>query len=67
MWQHYAYLALYIAAYMFDDTIMVTIGVVTLSKRKLQEGGGRFLKLLSGVIMLGLGLLLIVKPSWLGF
>jgi hypothetical protein len=66
-WQHYAYLALYIAGYIFDDSIMVTIGVVTLSKRKLQESGGRVLKLVSSVVMLALGTLLLVKPAWLGF
>jgi thiol-disulfide isomerase/thioredoxin len=67
LWQHYAYLALYIAGYIFDDSIMVTIGVVTLSKRKLQESGGRVLKLVSAVVMLALGTLLLAKPEWLGF
>lgn len=66
-WKHYAYLALYIAAYMFDDAVLVTIGVVTLGKRKLQERGGRWLKLLSGLVILTLGALLLVSPSWLGF
>jgi hypothetical protein len=66
-WKYYAYLTLYIAAYMLDDAILVTIGVVTLGKRKLQERGGRWLKLISGLIVLALGLLLLLRPHWLGF
>ncbi len=66
-WQYYAYLLLYISAYMLDDAILVTIGVVTLGKRKLQERGGRWLKLLSGLVVLGLGIALILRPTWLGF
>lgn len=64
-WKRYAYLGLYILAYMLDDAIMVTIVVVTLGKRKLQENEGRWLKLFSGVVILVLGLVLIFKPSLL--
>jgi hypothetical protein len=66
-WEYYAYLMLYIAAYMLDDAILVTVGVVTLGKRKLQERGGRWLKLLSGAVILMLGVLLLLRPGWLGF
>jgi hypothetical protein len=66
-WTYYAYLTLYIAAYMLDDAILVTIGVVSLGKWKLRERAGRSLKLLSGLVMLTLGILLLVRPSWLGF
>ncbi len=64
-WKTYAYLALYNVAYMLDDTIMVTIVVITLGKHKLQEDQGRYLKLFSGVVILILGLILIIKPSLL--
>ncbi len=64
-WQNYAYLALYIAAYMLDDTILLSIVVATLSHRKLQEREGRWLKLLSGVVILLLGITMILFPSWL--
>ncbi len=64
-WKQYAYLGLYILAYMLDDAIMVTIVVVTLGKRKLQENEGRWLKLFSGIVILILGLVLIFKPSLL--
>ncbi|MDA8743535.1 hypothetical protein N9N28_02775 [Rubripirellula amarantea] len=62
-WQNYAYLALYIAAYMLDDAFLLTIVVATLSHRKLQEREGRWLKLISGVVILALGIAMIFFPS----
>jgi len=62
---HYAYLLLYIVGYVADDALMVTIAVVTLGNRKLTERGGRWLKLVSGVAMLALGVVMIVRPEWL--
>jgi glutaredoxin len=64
-WQNYAFLALYIFAYVLDDALMVGIAVVTLSRRRLQEREGRWLKLASGVVMLGLAAVLLFKPAWL--
>lgn len=64
-WQNYGYLALYNLAYMLDDGVMVSIAVVTLSRRRLQEKEGRWLKLVSGVVMLALALVLLFKPEWL--
>ena len=64
-WAYYGYLALYNLAYMADDGLMLAIAVVTLSGRKLQERGGRWLKLLSGMVMLALGLVLLLRPEWL--
>ena len=65
MWEYYGYLGLYNLAYIADDSVMVTMAVVTLSHRKLQEREGRWLKLISGLVMLGLGLLLLFAPHWL--
>ena len=64
-WKYYGYLALYNAAYVADDGLMVTIAVITLGRHKLQEREGRRLKLISGTVMAGLGSLLILKPEWL--
>ncbi|MCA9185149.1 MAG: glutaredoxin domain-containing protein [Pirellulaceae bacterium] len=64
-WLDYLYLGLYIVAYMLDDTLLVASVVVALSKRKLQESHGRWLKLLSGTVILALGLLMLVRPEWL--
>ncbi|QEF98968.1 hypothetical protein Mal15_30260 [Stieleria maiorica] len=64
-WKNYSYLLLYIAAYMFDDALLVTVVVATLSHRRLQEREGRWLKLLSGAVILVLGLVMLLRPSWL--
>jgi hypothetical protein len=61
----YGYLLLYVLAYMFDDALMVGIVVATLSRRRLQETEGRWLKLISGLVILALGLVMIVRPEWL--
>ena len=58
---YYGYLLLYNAAYMLDDVIVLAIGVVTLSRHRLQENEGRWLKFVSGVAMVGLGAYLIVR------
>jgi uncharacterized membrane protein HdeD (DUF308 family) len=50
---------------MFDDAIMVAIAVATLSRLKLQQTGGRWLKLVSGTVILGLGLVMLLRPGWL--
>jgi glutaredoxin len=64
-WQYYGYLLLYNVAYVLDDGLMLALAVVTLSRRKLQERAGRWLKLASGSVMLALGALLIGRPAWL--
>ncbi len=61
----YGYLLLYIVAYMFDDALMVAGVTWTLSRLKLQETGGRWLKLVSGGVILLLGLTMLFKPEWL--
>ena len=57
---YYGYLLLYNVAYMFDDIVVLAIGVTTLSHRRLKDKEGRWLKLLSGVVMVGLGVYLIL-------
>ena len=64
-WEYYGYLGLYNLAYIFDDSLMVAIAVVTLSHRKLQDRAGRWLKLVSGATMAVLGAVLVVRPTWL--
>lgn len=60
---YYGYLALYNLAYIFDDALMVGIAVFTMNKFKLQERQGRWLKLLSGLVVVILGLLLLIAPE----
>jgi glutaredoxin len=59
---YYGYLLLYNLFYMLDDVIVLGVGVITLSQRRLQEREGKWLKLLSGLVMLGLGAYLIAAP-----
>lgn len=61
-WNYYGYIGLYIVMYMIDDVFILGVGVVTLSQKRLQEKEGRFLKLLSGAIMVLLGVYLIFVP-----
>jgi glutaredoxin len=58
---YYGYLLLYVGAYMFDDLVILSIGVALLSRHRLQEREGRWLKLVSGLVMVGLGVYLILQ------
>nr|WP_031431730.1 glutaredoxin domain-containing protein [Methylomicrobium agile] len=58
-WSYYGYLLLYNAAYMFDDVLVLGVGIFTLSQRRLQEKEGRWLKLASGGVMIALGVYLL--------
>ena len=62
---HYGYLGLYILGYLADDSIMVAIAVIALGSRKLTEDAGRWLKLVSGSVMLMLGAVMMLRPEWL--
>jgi glutaredoxin len=64
-WAHHAYLGLYILGYIADDALMVGVAVAALSSGKLGERGGRWLKFVSGGVMLGLGAVLLLRPQWL--
>ena len=63
--QYYAYLALYNLVYVLPLAIIVAVFVTTMGRRKLSESGGRFLKLLSGTMMVALGLALVFAPDLL--
>ncbi len=62
---YYGYLALYNVVYVIPLMTIVGVFVWTLGSRKLSENEGKFLKLMSGTMMLGLGLLLLLKPDLL--
>ena len=62
---YYAYLLLYNIAYIFDDSIMVGIAVITLGSHKMQQVEGRWLKLVSGAVVLTLGVIMLLAPDWL--
>jgi hypothetical protein len=60
---YYGYLALYNAVYVLPLLAIVVVFVVTLGARKLKQDEARILKLLSGTMMLGLGLVLLLVPQ----
>ncbi len=62
---YYGYLALYNVIYVIPLMAIVLGFVWTLGSRKLQPAEGRTLKLLSGSMMLGLGLVLVLAPQLL--
>lgn len=62
----YAYLAFYNLIYVTPLAVIVALFVRTLGARRLTEREGRLLKLLSGLMMLGLGVVLLVAPELTG-
>ena len=63
-WGYASYLGLYILGYVADDALMVGMAVWALGNQRLSDAAGRRLKLLSGAVMLGLGLVLLLRPGW---
>ena len=61
--RHTLYLALYNVIYVLPLLAIVLAFVHTMGARKLDEREGRLLKLLSGLMMLGLGVLLLLAPE----
>ncbi len=60
---HYLYLALYNLIYVIPLLVIVLVVSFAAGRRQLTEREGRLLKLLSGLMMLGLGLVLLVAPE----
>jgi hypothetical protein len=61
--QYYLYLGLYNVVYVVPLAVIVVVFVVGFSKKNISEWQGRVLKLISGTMMLGLGVVLMIKPS----
>lgn len=59
------YILLYCIFYMLDDFIIFLITVVTLSVKGISNKYNKYVTIISGVIMLVMGLLLIFKPEWI--
>jgi hypothetical protein len=62
---YYLYLVFYNIVYVIPLSLIVIAFTVTLGRKKLTEWQGRVLKLLSGTMMLGLGVVLVLEPSLL--
>ena len=65
--QRYLYLFVYTLFYMLDDALMVFIASWTLSQTRLQEKAGRWLKLMSGLVLFVIALMMIFYPEKLNF
>jgi glutaredoxin len=63
--EYYLYLVFYNLVYIIPLLIIVLVFVITLGSRKLTLWQGRVLKLVSGLMMFGLGLVLLTNPSLL--
>lgn len=63
--QYYSYIGFYNVIYVIPLMVIMGVFVFTLGSRKLTEWQGRELKLVSGLMMLGLGLALLVRPGML--
>jgi hypothetical protein len=64
-WQYYAWLAVYNVIYVLPLLAIVIVFTKTMGARKLTESEGRILKLVSGFMMLGFGLVLLFAPNLL--
>ena len=64
-WEYYGWLVLYNLIYVLPLLAIVLLFTFTLGARKLSERQGRVLKLLSGTMMLGLGLVMLFAPELL--
>jgi thiol-disulfide isomerase/thioredoxin len=60
--QYYLYLILYNTIYVIPLAVIVVIFSLTLGAKKLTEEQGRGLKLISGIMMLLLGIILLINP-----
>ncbi|MFH0753379.1 MAG: thioredoxin family protein [Candidatus Omnitrophota bacterium] len=63
--QYYLYLVFYNLIYVLPLLAIVLVFSSTLGSRKLTEQEGRVLKLVSGLMMLGMGGILVVRPALL--
>ena len=59
------YLLIYIFFYMIDDMVVFTISMFTLEATGVTNKYNKLCTLVSSIIMILMGLLLILKPSWL--
>ena len=62
---YYLYLVFYNVIYVIPLLVIVILFTLSLGANKLQEKQGKQLKLISGMMMLYMGLVLVIVPDWL--
>lgn len=65
--QYYLYILLYIFIFMLDDLFVFFVAMTTLRMAGITTKYAHWSRLISGILMLIVGLLLIFKPEWLMF
>lgn len=66
-WQHYGWLLLYVLVFMLDDLLIFFAAMKTL---QITGVGTRYVRasgLIGGVLLLGLGVVMLLRPDWLMF
>lgn len=66
-YQYYLYLLVYIFFYILDDLLIFLLAVFTLRLTKVSDKYLKYVKLISGLVLLILGLIMIFKPELLAF
>jgi len=66
-WQKYLYMSIYIFFYMLDDLVIFIIAMFTLKSHVFGTKYAKYTNLVSGLLILILGLLLMFRPEWLMF
>ena len=61
------YMFIYILFFLIDDLVIFIIAMKTLKLKGISNKYMKYSHLIGGVIMLIIGLLMIIKPSWLLF
>jgi len=64
-WAFVLLLGLYIFIYLLDELAVFGAVAVTMKTSRVDEKHGRVLKLISGMIILALGLVMLINPEWM--
>jgi len=64
---HYLYIAFYCVVYVIPLFVILGSFLYTFKSERMTETKGKLLKLISGLVMLGLGLILLFKPELMVF
>jgi hypothetical protein len=64
---YYGYLLLYITIFMLDDALIFVIAMITLRQAGLMGTYARYSHLIGGLVLLGIGAALILRPEILAF
>jgi glutaredoxin len=64
-WQHYAYLALYIVVYMFDDLVVFLTAMTTMQLSGMTGRYSHYSHLVGGAVLVAIGAVMLLRPEWL--